>query len=77
MKTICWLLLCSVALLVGYSASDAIALPRDGFIVAMEQVFGVAPGVKKPVMQCQCSVEYLYTRRVSGKVYAVYIEKLD
>ena len=61
----------------GYGAANAISAPRDGFIVAMEQAFGIAPGAKKPVMQCQCSVEYLYTRRQSSDVYAVYIKKLD
>ena len=59
------------------SASGAMASPHDGFIQAMEASFGMHPGAKKPVMQCQCSIEYLGTKSQGGSVYAVLIKKLD
>jgi hypothetical protein len=61
----------------GYGVANAISAPRDGFILAMEQAFGVVPGIKKPVMQCQCSVEYIGTKAQGGGIYAVLIKKLD
>ena len=73
--------LCFMAILVAWAASYgmgvATASTHDSFIKAMEAAFGVAPGVKKPLMQCQCSVEYLGTRPQGGGVYAVLIKKLD
>lgn len=59
------------------SATGASASPRDGFIQAMEAAFGVVPGAKKPMMQCQCSIEYLGTKSQGKNIYAVLIKKLD
>ena len=58
-------------------AVGAMASPRDIFILQMESAFGMSPGAKKPVMQCQCSVEYLGTQARGGNIYAVLIKKLD
>jgi hypothetical protein len=65
-----------LALLATASGASA-STERPSFIEAMESAFGMHPGARKPVMQCQCSIEYLGTKAQGGNVYAVLIKKLD
>jgi xanthosine utilization system XapX-like protein len=58
-------------------AVGAMAATRSSFVAAMEQAFQMAPGGRRVVPQCQCSIEYLGTRPQGGDVYAVMIKKLD
>jgi len=50
---------------------------KDSFVHTMESILGVVPGSRKPILQCQCSIEYVGTEIRSRNLYAVLIRKLD
>lgn len=66
-----------LGLMLASAAAEASSqFSTDAFIRSMETMFG-KPGTRKPVVQCQCSLEYLGTKSEGRGVYAVYLKKLD
>ena len=70
---VCWI---CIGLAAGLVMCDAHP-QRDAFVRTMESVLGVVPGSRKPILQCQCSIEYVGTEMRSRNLYAVLIRKLD
>ena len=62
------------------AANDAYAVSgfsADGFVSKIEAMLQVKPGAIKIVPQIASTFEYLGTKSLPNKVYAVYIKKLS